>query len=228
MLKISVLGLLVGWATAYGVYRARHDIRAARGIGQQRRGDRAELGDPQRRQPLHQRFDRAVRDDAPRREVRQAERHRDRAALHPHAGIRRARRKTRWFSSVYRVVPNIPDHPYLQAPFNIETLSINELATGATALALLGVPGSGRTTALLAIALHSLGRVRFNPPMDKVQERLDAEEAKLEEKERAVRVKERVDDAAARARAAGQRDGHGLRARTPTTNRRKPCRSSTA
>ena len=94
--------------------------------------------------------------------------------------------------SVYRVVPNIPDHPYLQAPYNIETLSINELATGATALALLGVPGSGRTTALLTIALHSLGKVRFDPPLDKVQQQLDAEEAKLAEKERAVRVQERV------------------------------------
>ena len=95
--------------------------------------------------------------------------------------------------SVYRVVPNIPDHPYLQAPFNIETLSINELATGATALALLGLPGSGRTTALHAIALHSLGKINFNPPMDKVQERLNAEEAKLEEKERRVRIKERIE-----------------------------------
>src|SRR5690606_1970160 len=94
--------------------------------------------------------------------------------------------------SVYEMIPTIPDHPYLQAPYNVETLTISELADGATALALLGAPGSGRTTALLAIALHSLGKVRFDPPVDSVQERLDAEEAKLEEKERAVRVQERI------------------------------------
>jgi len=40
-------------------------------------------------------------------------------------------KKTTWWQSVYRVVPNIPDHPYLQAPFNIETLSINETGDGA-------------------------------------------------------------------------------------------------
>ena len=185
------VGLVVGWASAYAVYRARHSIQSAReSVGKgaatvqnsaTRSADSRYISD----------LIEQCETDARRREVRQPDQYRHRAALPADAGIRRAA-ENEIVTSVYRVVPNIADHPYMQAPFNVETLSINELATGSTALALLGVPGSGRTTALLTIALHSLGKVRFVPPRDAVQERLDAEEAKLEEKERAVRVQERV------------------------------------
>ena len=93
--------------------------------------------------------------------------------------------------SVFNIVPQVPDHPYLHAVYNLETLSIDDLATGDRALALLGLPGSGRTTALLTIALHSLGQVRFQQLEDLVQRNLDAEEAALTDKERAERVKAR-------------------------------------
>ena len=59
--------------------------------------------------------------------------------------------------SVFHIIPQVHDHPYLHAVYNLETLSIDDLATGSRALALLGLPGSGRTTALLTIALRSLG-----------------------------------------------------------------------
>src|SRR6185369_761560 len=85
-----------------------------------------------------------------------------------------------------------PDMPVLQGPYNIPTLSIDELGTGDRALALLAVPGSGRTTALMAIMLRALGRAHFKKPVDRVQQKIDAEEAALDEKKRAVRVKERV------------------------------------
>ncbi|MBN8635044.1 MAG: HEAT repeat domain-containing protein [Anaerolineae bacterium] len=94
--------------------------------------------------------------------------------------------------NIYRVVPTIHDHPYLHAPYQVQTLSINDLALGDHAIALLGLPGSGRSTALQAIALHALNKIRFEPPPDKVQAKLDAAEAALAEKERAVRIKERV------------------------------------
>lgn len=93
--------------------------------------------------------------------------------------------------SVFHVVPQVPDHPYLHAVYNIETLSIDDLSTGSRALALLGVPGSGRTTALLSIALHSLGQLKFHSLDDVVQSRLDEEEAALTDKQRAQREKER-------------------------------------
>ena len=94
--------------------------------------------------------------------------------------------------NIFRVVPQVHDFPYLHAPYNVPTLSIEELGTGERAVALLGIPGSGRTTALMAIALWGLGHVRFERQTDRVQERLDAEEAKLSDKDRAVRVKERI------------------------------------
>ena len=93
---------------------------------------------------------------------------------------------------LYAGIPLIHDLPYLYAPFNLETVRLEELATGSSALALLGLPGSGRTTALLAAVLLSLGRLHFPPPPDKIQARLDQEEAELSEKERSVRVKERL------------------------------------
>ncbi|MBI1256285.1 MAG: hypothetical protein GC204_02330 [Chloroflexi bacterium] len=186
------LGLLIGWATAYGVYRARNEIREAwesinKGAqtvqnSATRSADSRYISDLIELCETSHLAGRLVKLSEIAVEPR--------FIPTPEFG---APQENDTIQSVYRVVPNIPDHPYLQAPFNIETLSIKELATGATALALLGLPGSGRTTALHAIALHSLGRINFNPPMDKVQERLNAEEAKLEEKERRVRIKERIE-----------------------------------
>ncbi len=55
-----------------------------------------------------------------------------------------------------------------------------------------GLSGSGRTTAMMAIILNSLGKLTFKPAFDRVQDRIDKEESELNEKQRAVRVKERV------------------------------------
>ncbi len=94
--------------------------------------------------------------------------------------------------SVYHVIPHTPDLPYLLAPYNVETMSIEELGKGDRNIALIGPAGSGRTTALHTIALWALGRVDFTPPKDKVQEQLDAEEAGLSNQERADLVKKRM------------------------------------
>ncbi len=96
------------------------------------------------------------------------------------------------YRDVFEIVPRTHDHPSLYSHYNIDTLSINELSEGSRAVALLGEPGSGRTTALLAIALHSLGKIRFTPPPDTIQQQLDSEEERMNEKERSVRIKERV------------------------------------
>jgi HEAT repeat protein len=94
--------------------------------------------------------------------------------------------------NVLRIIPQFHDHPYLHSVYNVDALTINDLASGERAVAILGAQGSGRTTALMAIALQSLGKKTFKPPFDVVQERLDKEESELSEKQRAVRVKERV------------------------------------
>jgi HEAT repeat protein len=96
------------------------------------------------------------------------------------------------YRDVFEIVPRTYDHPALYSHYNIDTLTINELAQGSRAIAILGEPGSGRTTALLAIALQSLGKIRFVPPPDKIQQQMDSEEERMNEKERSVRIKERV------------------------------------
>lgn len=108
--------------------------------------------------------------------------------------------------SVFDLVPRVADHPYLLAPYNVESMKIEELAAGSRHLTLLGQPGSGRTTALLAIALWSLDQVEFPTPLDPVQRRLEEEEAVLSDKDRAGRIKERMLIAErARERLAEQR-----------------------
>jgi HEAT repeat protein len=186
------IGLLTGWATAYGVYRARHLISsAARSAGEQ-----ASSAGTFARQNADTRY---INDLA-------------NLCENIHLGGRFTKLtdiliEPRFIPApqlaappddevsfdVFYVVPQVPDHPYLQAPYNIETRSIDDLAKASSRrLALLGQPGSGRTTALLAIALKSLNRLALEPIEDKIQARLDAEEAKLSEKERAVKIKERL------------------------------------
>jgi HEAT repeat protein/energy-coupling factor transporter ATP-binding protein EcfA2 len=55
--------------------------------------------------------------------------------------------------SVFHVVPLIHDMPACYASYNIETLSINDLQSSDPHLALLGMPGSGKSTALAIMAL---------------------------------------------------------------------------
>lgn len=185
------IGLLTGWATAYGIYRARHLIRGAvESVTQQatsaqnyatQTADRRYINDLVRLIEVNHlagrflnltdilvepRFVPAPSLVAPA----------DDDVIH----------------NIFDLVPIIPDHPYMLAPYNVETFSIDELSKGGRALAVLGRSGSGRTTALLAIALRALGQVQFEAPTDKVQQRLDAEEAALDEKQRAVRVKDRI------------------------------------
>jgi hypothetical protein len=89
-------------------------------------------------------------------------------------------------------VPHTHEYPALYASYNITTHSLDEIGLGARHIAIQGIPGSGRTTALMALALYSMGAVSFPPPSDAIQERLAAEEKKLKPEERAERVKRNV------------------------------------
>ncbi len=185
------IGLLAGWASAYGVYRARHLIGSAVQSATQQASsaqnyalqsaDNRYINDLSRLAESNHLAGRFV--DLTDILVEPRFLHAPALAAPPDDDV---------IFDVFRVVPNIPDHPYLMAPYNLETLSIDDLGTGDRALALLGRQGSGRTTALLTIALRSLGKVKFSQPVDRVQQRIDAEEAALNDKQRAVRVKERL------------------------------------
>lgn len=92
---------------------------------------------------------------------------------------------------IYEAIPFNPQYPHLMAPYNVRTMSIEDLGRGDNHIALLGQPGSGRTTALMSIALWSLSQLEFTPPRDRIQQRLDEEDQALSADERAERIKSR-------------------------------------
>ncbi len=92
---------------------------------------------------------------------------------------------------VFHVVPLIHQYPICYAPYNVNTLGISDLGAGSRHLALLGGQGSGRSTALAAIALWAMGVVEFKQTADLVQQNIDEQEAQLDDKEREARAKER-------------------------------------
>lgn len=198
------LGLATGWASAYALYRARHILGAAReSVSAQassaqeyatRTADSRYTNDLAKFCQSHHLAGRALSLTDILVEPRFIPL--PELAAPPEDDVIR---------SVFHVVPTVPDHPYLHAPYNIETMSIEALGRGDRAVALLGLPGSGRTTALLTIALWSLGHVRFDPPTDKVLERLEGEESEMNSDERAARQRERQQIHQVLGRTAGLR-----------------------
>ena len=97
--------------------------------------------------------------------------------------------------NVFESLPRVHDFPHLHAPYNIPSLSIADLSRGANKIAVVGIQGSGRTTALLSIALWSAGYLEFTPEPDEIIEEL---EAQLDPKkdvplpEQVLRVRRRV------------------------------------
>jgi hypothetical protein len=185
------IGLLAGWASAYGIYRARHIIaRAVQSASQQASSAQNYALQSADNRYINDLMQLAENSHIAGRLVKLTDILVEPRFIPPSPLA--APPDDDVIRDVFRVVPRTLDFPYLAASYNLETLSIDELGTGDRALALLGRPGSGRTTALLTIALRSLGKVKFESPVDRVQQRLDAEEAALNEKQRAVRIKERL------------------------------------
>lgn len=89
-------------------------------------------------------------------------------------------------------VPLIYDFPLLHEPYNIPTLTVDALSRGHHLIAIVGLPGSGRTTALLTIALWSMGFLDFEAPPDSVKAHFIRENDELPLEERAKRIRNRV------------------------------------
>jgi len=94
--------------------------------------------------------------------------------------------------NVFRGVPIVHKYPYLYAPYNIHTISIRDLGFGERFTLLMGASGSGRTTALLSIALFSLGQSANTLDEDMIAKRLDSKDSELSSEERAERIKRRT------------------------------------
>ncbi|MCU0481937.1 MAG: hypothetical protein MUE54_12125 [Anaerolineae bacterium] len=168
------LGVLTGWGSAYILYQARHLLAGARDSVTQRASTAQEYA----KRTADSRYindlikyiqkDHLAGDYLPLSEL----------IIEPKfipAPPLLAPHDEELVRDVFHVVPIVPDYPYLHAPYNTPTMSIAELNNGTKAIMLLGEAGSGRTTALHAIALWSLGVVKFDPPVDVVQERLNQE-----------------------------------------------------
>lgn len=185
------IGLLAGWATAYGVYRARHLIGRTLGtITTQASNVQNNAVRSSDRRYVSDLIMLAERGHMGPSGVKLSEIAIEPRFLPPPPLPGPQEDEVLW--DVFRMVPQVHDLPALHAPYNLDTLNMDELSGGSRRLALLGVPGSGRTTALLLMALRSLGVLSFRRAVDRVQQKLDAEEAALNEKQRAVRIKERL------------------------------------
>ena len=100
--------------------------------------------------------------------------------------------------SVLDVVPQHHDLPFGYAPFNVETVGINDLAVGGKRLAILGVPGAGKTTALAAIALYALGSLEFET-VDTLASAVDAAMQEGKDEEEIEKIRERQKELERRA-----------------------------
>jgi len=95
-------------------------------------------------------------------------------------------------NDVFHVVPIIPEMPAVFAPYNIESYSINDLRTGETHLALLGLPGSGRSTALAILSLIAADEIKLADLMSLESDEVFEDEIKdLPPAEREERIKQR-------------------------------------
>jgi HEAT repeat protein len=198
------IGLATGWATAYGVYRARRVIQSLRdGVLDRattvrkiasRSANAVYLGDLVRnceRSHLAGRY-------ANLSDVLVEPRFMPLPEL-----VGYVEEITR---SVFRVVPRVLDIPYMYAPYNVETMSISDLVSGQKRIAILGLPGSGRTSALHAIILWSLEVVTFATAADVVQQQLQAQENALQGEKKAEAIKRRLNvEQQARERLAKER-----------------------
>ena len=105
--------------------------------------------------------------------------------------------------NVFDVVPVYHDLPYSYTPYNIKTLSLEDLGKGDRHVMILGLPGLGKSTALVTLALMALGEVRFETLEELTTQAIEEQEAGLSEDERALRARER-EEMRARAREKWQ------------------------
>jgi len=92
---------------------------------------------------------------------------------------------------IFDVVPMFHDMPQSYAPFNVETLPLDDLGSGDRHIAILGIRGTGKSTALSTLALMALGQITFEKLEDLTEQAIREEEEGLPEDERKQRAKER-------------------------------------
>lgn len=115
--------------------------------------------------------------------------------------------------SVFHVVPRIHDLPAIYSAYNVNTLSINDLQSGDRHLVLLGMAGTGKSSALAIMALYARSLITLKG-IDALAEQAQIDEDKdLSENERAERLKirqEQHERALAQLRISQEREADAL------------------
>ncbi len=93
--------------------------------------------------------------------------------------------------SIFHVIPLVHEFPASYAPYNLETLGVNDLRAGARHLALLGMPGAGRSTALAVMGLVAAGEIDLPDINVMEDESFEAELQNLPPAERELKIKAR-------------------------------------
>jgi len=92
---------------------------------------------------------------------------------------------------IFRAVPVFHDLPQAYAPYNLQTIPLSDLGSGDRHIAILGIPGIGKSTTLAVLALMALGEISFESREDLSQQAATEEEQGLSELERTQRARER-------------------------------------
>lgn len=88
------------------------------------------------------------------------------------------------------VVPRHHDFPEIYTSYSLEHLPIADLCVGAPHVALLGNPGTGKSTALATLALMAMGAISFENLQDLTNRAIEEEQEGLSEAERSRRRSE--------------------------------------
>ena len=123
----------------------------------------------------------------------------------------------------FRVVPRLQDLPASYSAYNINTLTVHDLRSGDRHLALLGVPGIGKSTTLAILALHAVGRIELQNMDTLAAQVIATEDEGLSDSDRKARQKIRAQQQAqaleqhrlAREREAEKRKSLNLPVREP-------------
>lgn len=95
-------------------------------------------------------------------------------------------------TDLYRVIPMLHQFPSIYAAIQMETLSLQDLETGNPHVAILGLPGSGKSSALAILGLIGLGAISLEDFRDKDRQQFDeTEDEKLPQDVRERRQRER-------------------------------------
>jgi len=111
--------------------------------------------------------------------------------------------------SVFHVVPRVHEYSAIYAPYNIPTLSIEDLRSGDRHLAILGEAGMGKSTALAIMALYANGALNLQSLDSLVEQVVEEEDKDLSEQERKERARirqEQQERALAQLRASQERE----------------------